>query len=161
MKTAKGFTFIEFIIVIVLIAILGATGALMLQQNYRGYFTAKKIMALASNATIATDNIMRELKSAQSVSTFGSTSFTFVNQQGQSIAIDLSGTTLRRNVNATGAQTVCTQVTNVVFAYFDAAFATTAVPANVRFVTMQITTTNADGMAYSLMAGTVLRKILP
>lgn len=161
MKNTNGFTFIEFIIVIVLIAILGGVAALMIKQNYKGYFTAQKITALATNANIATDDLMRELENAASMTTLGTTSFTFVNQKGQSIAIDLSGTTLRRNVNAGGVQTLCNQVTNVAFSWFDQAFATTAVPANVRFVTMQMTTTNVDGMPYSLMAGTMLRTLLP
>ncbi|MDA9271825.1 ComGF family competence protein [bacterium] len=162
MKTLRGFTYIEFIIVIVLIAILGSIAALMLKQNYTGYFTAKKIMALATNATIATDNLMRELKSTSSLTALSATSLTFVNQQGQTIVIDLSGTTLRRNVNAAGAQTMCSQVSSVAFAYFDSAFATTAVAANVRFITLQMTVTNVDGLSYSVMGGTnVLRTLLP
>lgn len=160
MKISRGFTYLEFIIVIVLLAILGGTASLILKQNYTSYFTAKKIMALATNANIAADNLMRELKSASSLSTLGTTSLTFVNQQGQTITIDLSGTTLRRNVNSGGTQTLCSQVSSVAFAYFDSAFATTAVVANVRYITLQMTLTNADGLPYSLMGGTVVLRDL-
>lgn len=160
MKTLRGFTYIEFIIVIVLIGILGSTASLMLKQNYKGYFTAKKIMVLATNATIATDNLMRELKNASSITSLSATSLTFINQQGQTITIDKSGTTLTRNVDGAGPQTLCSQVSSVAFAYFDSSFATTTDVNDVRFVTIQMTTTNSDGLSYSMISGTVLRKRL-
>jgi len=160
MKTIKGFTLIELVIVITVISILAASAGLILRQHFKGYFTAKTLIALPGKTNIATDNLMRELKNASSISVASPTTMTFVNQQGQTIVIDLSGTTLRRNVNAAGVQTLCDQVTSLAFAYFDQAFATTAVVANVRFITMQVTTTN-DGLPYSLMAGTMLRALLP
>ncbi|MDP3704837.1 MAG: prepilin-type N-terminal cleavage/methylation domain-containing protein [Legionellaceae bacterium] len=155
MRTAKGFTLIELILVIVLVAILGATSSLILSQTFKAYFTGKKIADLAVRTNIASDNVIRELKSAESLTALGATTLTFINQQGQTVVIDLSGTTLRRNVDATGAQILCTQVTNLSFGFFDQTYAVTAVAANVRFITMEIKTTN-DGYPYSLIGGTVL-----
>ena len=161
MKTTRAFTLIELVIVIVLIGILSATGSLLLRQTFKGYFTGENITDLANKTNIATSNLMRELKSAETISVIGANTLTFVNQLGQTVVIDLSGTTLRRSVNGAGAQTLCTQVISVAFAYVDQAFATTAVANNVRFLTMQLVASTNDGLPYSLMAGTVLRKTLP
>ncbi len=155
MRSTKGFTLIELIVVITLMAILGATSSLILRQTFKAYFTGIKITDLAVRTNIATDNVIRELKSADSLSALGTTTLTFINQQGQTVVIDLSGTTLRRGVNGAEAQTLCTQVTNLSFEFFDQAYATTAVAENVRFITMNIKTTN-DGYPYSLIGGTVL-----
>ena len=107
MKIAKGFTLIEYIIVIVLIGVLGSMSSLILRQTFKGHFTAKKITDLSIKTNIAADNLLRELKSSERLSAIGATTLTFVNQQGQTIVIDLSGTNLRRNVNGGGAQTLC------------------------------------------------------
>ncbi len=160
MNRPKGFTLIEFIIVIVLIAILGTMSTLMLRQTFKSYVTEKQINDLATQTNMAADNVLRELKSAGSLSAIGTSTLTFINQQGQTIVIDLNGTTLRRNVNSTGAQTLCNNITNLAFGFFDQAFATTNVATNVRFITIQLTATN-NQYPYSLMGGTVLRRLLP
>ena len=161
MKHTRGFTLIEFVIVITLIGILSAIASLILNQHFKGYFASKDLMALEIKTNIATNNLIRELKSAENLIAFGTTTLTFVNQQGQTVVIDLNGTTLRRQENSGSFQTLCDQVTGVAFATFDAAFASTTVANDVRFVTMNITTTSDQGLPYSLMTGTVLRARLP
>lgn len=158
MKTAKGFTVIEILIVIVLIGILGSVASRILTPTYKGYFTSKKIIDLVSKTNMAMDNILRELKSASNLSAASTSSITFTNQQGQTIIINLTGTNLTRSENGGTAQTICSQVSSAAFAYYDQSFASTATVANVRFLTLQITTSNT--VSYSLMGGTLIRKLL-
>jgi len=157
MKHARGFTLIEFVIVITLIGILSAVASMILNQHFKGYFSAKDLMALEIKTNMAADNLLRELKSSENLTALSATSLSFVNQQGESIVINVSNGLLRRQVNSATAQTLCNNVTSLAFAAFDSAFASTAVTDNIRFVTMSITTTDNNTLPYSLMAGTVLR----
>jgi len=159
MKNTRGFTLIEFIIVITLMSTLSAIASLILNQHFKAYFAAKDLINFEVKTNIATDNLMRELKSAENLTAFSATSLTFINQQGENILIDWSGALLRRHVNSASPQTLCNDVTNLSFAAFDSAFASTTVTSDIRFITVSITTNNA--LSYSLMAGTVLRARLP
>ncbi len=162
MKKALGFTLIEFIIVIVLLSILSSIGSLILGQHFKGYFATKQITQLTTETNIAVDNLMRELKSAGQLTAIDNTTLTFTNQAGETIVIDLNGTTLRRQVNGGTAMPLCSQVSSLAFYGFDASFATTVTAQNVRFVMLQMTTTSSTkNLPYSVMAGTVLRTQLP
>jgi len=159
MKANKGFSLIELIVVILVLVIVAGAAVTFLQQGTTAYLRGKPTAMVAEKTNLAVDNLMREIESAESVTTIGTTGLTFVNQDGEVIVIDLSGTTLRRNVNAGGVQTLCTNVTALTFAYFTTGFATTAVAANVSFLTMTVTVTQ-DNVPYSMMAATVIRKKL-
>jgi prepilin-type N-terminal cleavage/methylation domain-containing protein len=160
MRTKKAFTLMEFIITIVLVGILASITSTLLLKTFNSFFTGKNISDLATTTNIALTNLIRELKSSSSLTALNTSTLSFVNQQGHTVVIDLSGTTLRRNVDGAGAQTLCTLVTGLSFGFFDQAFATTTVPANVRFITIQITTSK-NGLPYSVMGGTVLMRLLP
>ncbi len=163
-RTAKtqGFTLIEFIIVIVLFSILSGIAGLILSQHFKSYFVAKQLTHLASQTNIAVDNVMRELKGAGSLSALSTTSISFVNQSGETIVIDLNGTTLRRAVNGAAAQPLCLDVTSVVFSAYDANFTSTTSVSNARFISLQLTAnTQTSSLPYTLMAGTTLRALLP
>ncbi len=159
MRTGKGFTLIEMVMVIVVVSILAGIAALVLREGFASYTTAQPIIPIAGKVNIAVDNLAREVRSAESVTSASATALTFVNQQGETIVINKSGANLTRSVNGGGAQTLCNSVTALTFAYFDAAFATTATTANVRFMTIAITVTDRN-VPYSLMAGVEIRKLL-
>lgn len=159
MKKERGFTFIEIILVILLTGIVASIIGLFLSQGFSAYFATKPIVSVSGEANMAMDNMLREIKSAESINSISSNALSFVNQQGETIVIDLSGTTLRRNVNGGGAQPLCNNVTSFSFAYFNAGFATTALPAEVRFITVSLTVSE-NNIPYSLASGTLIRKLL-
>jgi len=159
MRITRGFTIIELIIVIVLVGFLSTIAAQMISSNFSAYFEGKTITNLTNKTNIAADNLMRELKSAQSVSAIATTGLTFVNQSGNTIVVALSGTNLTRSVNGATAEPLCDEVTSLTLSYFDQNFAATITPASVSFVTVNMTTTE-NGLPYKLIAGTVLRALL-
>ncbi|AHE68387.1 competence type IV pilus minor pilin ComGF [Legionella oakridgensis] len=159
MNVGKGFTLIEILLVIVLISIVAGIAGMILREGFRSYSAGKPIIAVAGKANIAADNLMREIQSAESLEVVSGSGLTFINQQGQTIVVDLNGTTLRRNVNGGGAQPLCTNVSSASFAYFNSGFASTGTASAVRFLTLSMTVIEGD-IPYSLMASTVVRKTL-
>lgn len=157
MNRMRGFTLIELVIVIVLISIVAGLAGLMLSQGFQAYMTGNPISVLASKENIAADNLMRRLKSAQSISAMGETTLTFIDQSGQSIVMDLSGGTLRQNINGTGANPLCVGIASLGFGFYDASFASTSLPANVAFVTLSMTVTDGNAQ-YSGISATLIRK---
>lgn len=156
MMKQQGFTLMELILVIVLIGTVAGFAGMMLVQGTEGYMTAKRIIPVATKANVAMDNLMRELKSAENISNIDTanptTSFTFINQQGESVQISLDGATLQRNGVA-----LCTNVTTLTFGYFDEDFAETTTPDLIRLITLQMTITD-NGIPYALTAATVIRR---
>lgn len=160
MKRMDGFTLIELVIVIALISILSVPATHILTQVLKSYFTAQTITDNQNQVGVAVHAVMRELKNGNSLSNISATGLSFVNQNGQSIVIALSGTTLTRSVDSGMSQKLCKNVSSLTFDYFDQAYASTSIAASVLFVTMTLTVNNA-GLPYSLMSGTVLRTLLP
>jgi prepilin-type N-terminal cleavage/methylation domain-containing protein len=159
MNTIKGYTLIELVIVIIVFSIVASTAGVFLVQSIQSYETAKPILRIAGSVNIAVDNMTRELKSAESVTVASATSITFVNQQGESIAISLSGSNLNRDVNSGGAQRLLGNVTSLSINKFNAALATTATPGDIRFVSINLTASDGDA-SISIIAATSLRKKL-
>lgn len=167
MKTSKGFTLIELVIVIILLSILSTLAARIINQTYKNYLTGKHIIQLSNTVNIAINNVLNELNQAESFSSIGANSVSFINQNGDAVVINASGTLLQRSMNGGQAWTVCDNVINLtmnppppIFAYYDQSFAETASPASVSFVTIKIVAD--DGLShYSIMGGTVIRKALP
>ena len=145
---------------ITLIGILSAAATSLLTQGFKSYFTAKTLVDTLNQVAMASNGLMRELKNGSSLSNIDTTTFSFVNQTGQSIVINLSGTTLTRSVNGGTAQPLCKNVSNLIFSYYDQTLTSTATASNVRLITMQLTMNNS-GLPYSSMTGTVLRTLLP
>lgn len=160
MNRSKGFTLIELMIVIVLMGILCGLASRILTQTFRAWLTAKSITSMENKVNIAMETVIREIKSAQGLIAIDSSSVTFINQAGDSIQIGKNGTNLQRSVNNAGAQTICNQIATTRFSWFDQTLASTPTAANVRFLTLQLVATDNQGLPFTLMAGTVLRKHL-
>lgn len=170
MKRQEGYTLVELIVVVVLVAIVASSAGLLLKYGFESYRAAKPIISVAGKANAAMDNLMRELEGARSFTTGSTTSITFINQSGNTIQISLSGTNIIRTENGGTARNLCTDLlpnigpsTPFSFAFFGSAFATVSpstFPNNVRFISLNFTVSDGTN-AYPLIGGTVLRKLLP
>lgn len=174
MMRQRGFSLIELIMVIIIVSAISGVAGLLLSAGFKSYTTAKPIMSSASRANSAMIAILREIKNAQSVTAIGANTLTFVNAQGQSIQIglgsggsgagafdNLTTTTLARSLAAAQAQPLVTTLkspgtSNVLFTYYDANLASTAVLANINYVALNLTLAE-DQASYTLMSGTLIR----
>jgi prepilin-type N-terminal cleavage/methylation domain-containing protein len=158
MKQMQGFTLIEMILVIMITGIISSFVGKILVSGFSSYLTAKPIITLAGKANLAVENLMREVKSAESISGITTTSLSFTNEQGQVIIISLTGSNLTRSVSGGSAQLLCDQVSNLIFTGYDNNFANATVAGNVSFVTLSMTVSSGN-WAYPLMSGTLIRRL--
>ena len=111
MANNKGFTLIEIIIVIIVLAILSIFGFHFLSTGIHTYSMMEKQKGLFDQATMVMERISRELRDANTISfpasgdTDSTLTFTTSNATAQdsdtSISFQLSGTTLQRVGTAT------------------------------------------------------------
>ncbi len=135
----QGFTLIEMIIVIVILAIIFASGALLLRLGLTGGFSAQNNTANNANARAAFERMEDELKDARSTGDLipNTNSITFVKIDGTSVTYALSGGNLMRN-----SDILATNTASLAFTYLTATNTTTTIAAQVRCIVINATMTS-------------------
>lgn len=152
-KTTSGFTLIELLMVIVIMGVISVVIGRILFQSLQTFATAQNIsdndwQGLLSLNVFSND--VHNIRSANDITSISASSFSFVDMAGNAVTYQLSGSALLRN----GA-TLATNVNSIAFTYLDKNYATTATPANVRYITFAVSATkNTLSLSYSTMAGT-------
>ena len=164
MKKYRGYTLIEMILVMIILVIIMGVIGLTLRAGTNSYSTSQPLVEMSSEAVFAVENVTRELQSALSLITIGANNITFINYLGQTVVVNLSsGNVNRSNDGGSTSYLLAANVSALNFVYYDGTLAVTATPANVRYVTMQITIQTVNGpqiLSYTLLTGVVLRKII-
>jgi len=80
----KGFTMIELITAIVIVAIISVIAGMGLVQIANAYLLAKKSTVAAQQAQIALARLSKELSALKSISVASATSMTYVQSDGSS-----------------------------------------------------------------------------
>ncbi|KTD82578.1 prepilin-type N-terminal cleavage/methylation domain-containing protein [Legionella waltersii] len=140
MRTIKGFTLIEMVIVMVITGIIVAITATMLNTSFINYFTSVHYSSLSTQGAIAMMRISKELQQATRFSVINPTSVTFTTVGGTSISYSWSTPILTRTGSA--ARTLSDDVTNFSLNYYQSNFSTTATASAVRAVTVSMTLSN-------------------
>ena len=158
-----GFSLIELIMMIAIIAILAVPGAYILMYLLKNsVFIPNKLNMdmLASDAfgsMIEGDSVAKGLRFSKSITAVADNQITFNNQTGQSIIyrLDTVANRLYRSING-AAETLLpyyiasgvtmTGKSNKLFTYYDASEVVTAVPANVRWITMSLIAKTGTGL---------------
>lgn len=140
----NGFTLIELIIVIAIMAVLSAIALPMLHAGFNSYFTERNLNDADWQGRLALSRMERDIANIPStavISTATSSQFTFTNNNNNSVSYTLSGTHLQRN-----ALTLAQGIASATFGYFDKEGDTTSTIANIRYVsiTLNITQNNTD-----------------
>ena len=166
--SCPGFSLVEFIMVIVVLGIIAATGAQMMGMGFKAYFTGKDITEMDWQARVALERMTRELRGVfctqvnltqctPAVTLSPANEITFVDGSGNSIRYCMG--TIGTCPGAVGELTRNTQplasgVSNLTFSYLDKTGATTATAAQVYYIVVNFTATqNGLSKAYQATVG--------
>ncbi len=155
-SSQQGFTLIELIIVIVLLAIIAKMASQMLGQGLNAFLMGQNVMNTNWQGQIALERLSRDLalvRSASDVSVNSATEFSFINVNGVAIDYKLSGTTLLLN-----SQVLADGVSNLSFTYYDQNGNAALTVANLRYVNVALSF-NQQGVGYSVNTAVFLRNL--
>jgi prepilin-type N-terminal cleavage/methylation domain-containing protein len=150
-RDARGFTLVELLVAMALLGLILAGVFTLQHQGIQSYLTGASRVEVQQNARTALELMVREFRSAQSVTAVGGAAdVTFVDQTGATIRYQLTGTTLNRSNGGVAAPLVggVQALTFTYFSAFDAATNTgtvTALPGNVGVIRIQIVTGTERG----------------
>jgi prepilin-type N-terminal cleavage/methylation domain-containing protein len=149
LRDQRGFTLTELLVVAAVLGMILAGVVLIHMQGQQAYLFGSHRVEVQQNNRAALELMVRELRSAQSVTALASASnLTFVDLNGVIVQYQLSGTTLNRITGGTttpligGVQTLA-----MTYYRYDPATNTTpvtTVPASVQLVRVQLVTGTED-----------------
>ena len=128
--TGKGFTLLEVIIVILILAVVAGTGVQLMINVTKASVLQYNRKEMSETARLALDRVIREIRrilNDTSVVIATSGAFQFINIDSENITFNTSGTTLQRIVDGT-TNALADNVSSLTFTYYDSAGATIATP---------------------------------
>jgi len=153
LRDQRGFSLAELLVVVAVFGLM-LSGLLFVQmQGQQSYLMGSRRVEAQQNGRVALELMVRELRSAQSVTAIPSeTDITFVDGTGATIRYRLAGNTIDR---VTGGVTTpliggVQAFTATYFSAFNGATNTgtmTGIPANVRLVRIQLVTGTEESVA--------------
>jgi prepilin-type N-terminal cleavage/methylation domain-containing protein len=146
-RNQRGFSLAELLIVMALTGLILAGVFAIQQRGTNSYLMGAGRVETQQNARTALELMVRELRSAQSVTTIGSaTDVTFVSSTGTTVRYQLAGTTLNRTEAGVGGVLIG-GVQSLALTYYAVGFdpvtntgPTTTIPGNLKAVRIQIIT---------------------
>lgn len=159
MQRSKGFTLIELILVIVILGIIAVAGSLLLQQGLNNYFTNQAITDASWQGQIALQTMarrLREIRSPTDITTASATQLSFTDINNNAVSYQLIGSNLLLNgsVLISGVNNASSS-----FAYLDSNTTTTAVLANIRYITINLAIAK-NNVNYTLRTTIYARNLL-
>jgi prepilin-type N-terminal cleavage/methylation domain-containing protein len=158
LRDQRGFTLTELLVVATVLGVVLAGLAVIQQQGQQAYLFGSHRVEVQQNNRAALELMVRELRSAQSVTAIPSaTDLTFVDENGTTIEYQIAGTTLNRITGGTTTGLIG-GVQSLTLSYYSAwngatnTGTTTAVPGNVRLVRLQLVTGTEDQVSTSSAA---------
>lgn len=138
LKKQFGYTMIEFIFVMVLVAIIVPVSVKIFASALNSILVAKNTTNADEEARVAMDYMVRELRNALSPSnisnTSGANSITFTDSSGNTITYSLSGSSLMRN-----SDVLADGISSLTFTYYDKNGAVITPPPTSATIYIQIT----------------------
>ena len=152
-RDQRGFTMTELLIVAAILALILAGLLAVQMQGQQAYLIGSHRVEAQQNGRIALELMVRELRSATSVTAIPSaTDMTFVDGNGTTVRYALSGTVINRTAGGVSTPLIG-GVTSFTLTYFSDyngptnTGTTTATPGSVRLVRVQIETGTEESVA--------------
>jgi prepilin-type N-terminal cleavage/methylation domain-containing protein len=158
LRDQRGFTLTELLVVAAVLGLILAAVVLVQQQGQQAYIFGSQRVEVQQNNRAALELMVRELRSANSVTAIPSaTNLTFVDQNGVTTQYQLSGSTLNRTAAGTTTPLIG-GVNSLAMTYFSgwdakkttawniANFAATS-PGSVKLILLQLETRTEDQVA--------------
>lgn len=135
-----GFTIIEVLFVVVLIAVLSAVVYPYLRAFHTGWQSADRRSEVIQNARVGLDKITRELRQAGSFTSIQSSLIGFVDVDNDPVTYRLNAGNLERN-----SAVLAGPIDSLSFTYYDSSGVETAVVAEVKSVKVAMTVSDSEG----------------
>lgn len=163
--SGRGFSLIELIVVIVVFGVIAATGAQLMGNGFRAYFSGKDMTEMDSQTRVALERMTRELRSVRApadLTVVPANEISFVDAGGNSIRYCMG--TVGTCPGAAGELVRNTQplaggVSGLAFSYLDRAGVATTTPALVYYITVNFTA--AQGTISKAFQATVSPRNFP
>ena len=154
MNNERGYTLAELLTAMAVMGLLLAGLLLTLQEGQTAYQYGAGRAEVQQNARVALERMLRELRSASTITTSSANAvtFTYLDETSTSITVaySLSGASvpflLQRNQTGAAGQpeTLIGGVSSLAITYYDPSGVATSTAANVRSIDIQITTRSED-----------------
>lgn len=155
----KGFTLIEIVVSLVLIAIFVSIAGLGLVKIMQGYLFTRQNSATIQEAQIAMARIVKELGYATVINSQTASSVNYTRPTSDSDSTPVTNTiTLSGNTVQINSDTLINNVTSFTLAYHDALGNTTGTSANIRRVDVALTATAANNYAAAFTNSIYIRE---
>lgn len=152
LRNAFGFTLVELIFTMMILAVISIVVGRVLFQGYNTMLTSEKISTTGWQGLISLNKITNDIhriRSTSDISTISSNQLAFTDVAGNSVTYSLSSGNLLRNgaVLASGVQSLA-------FTYLNSSGSSTSTAANVRYIKMTLGLVSTDlTLSMSTMAG--------
>ena len=169
LRDQRGFTLAELLVATAVISVVLAGVFAIQRGGQQTYQLGASRVETQQNARVALELMTRELRSATSITAVGGASdVTFVDQTGQTIRYELSGSTLNRTIAGVttpliGGVQGFTMTYYSVYDVYNGTYTTTATPSAVRVIKIGVLTrtektvsTGSAGDQQSRMESTVM-----
>lgn len=155
-KKQRGFTLIEFVMVIVLMGIIASVAAGILAEGLNNLLISRKLTDANWQGQFALERMIRDIRfvrSSSDITTSTASEFAFTDINGNSIDYKLTGTSLVQ-----GSQTLADGISGLTFTYYDKNGASGATGSAIRYVTISLNVTQND-TNYTVSTSAFLRDL--
>lgn len=150
----RGFTLLEMVMVLALVGIVALILSQVIYSGMNSWFFIKEQKSMMTDASSAMRRMVREIRLANSITTFASSECQFTDISGAAINYRQVGSNLQRNSEI---MLQCVAVNGLQFSYLDSQGGAAASASTIRSIQIVLTTQNGSNRV-ALLSSASIRK---